>query len=177
MIYKNYDVYEDGMIVNKRSGKEVKCVKKSNGYMQVTLYNDTVETWLVHRLLAKLFIPNPDNKPCVEHINADRSDNRLCNIRWATYTENNNNPITLERKSKSLTGKQRRRGYHQSDEWKKKIAIANSTPIIQYNDNGYEKEWSGINEASRVLGYSAGNISACCRGVRQTHKGFKWRFK
>ena len=50
----------------------------------------------VHRLVAETFIPNPDNKPEVDHINTDRCDNDVNNLRWVTRKENHNNPITKE---------------------------------------------------------------------------------
>ena len=54
--------------------------------------------WLMHRLVATLFIPNPDNKPCVDHINTIKTDNRASNLRWVTQQENCNNRITIQHK-------------------------------------------------------------------------------
>lgn len=49
---------------------------------------------LIHRLIAKTFIPNPDNKPCIDHIDGNKHNNRVDNLRWVTYSENMKNPVT-----------------------------------------------------------------------------------
>tara|TARA_R110002126_G_scaffold255862_1_gene398890 strand:+ start:439 stop:915 length:477 start_codon:yes stop_codon:yes gene_type:complete len=69
--------------------KEIKHYKRPDGYMQVALYkNGKRKMFKVHRLLAIAFIPNPENKRCVDHINGIRDDNRLENLRWVTHSEN-----------------------------------------------------------------------------------------
>lgn len=78
----------------------------------------------VHKLVAKLFIPNPEKKPCVEHINANSLDNRVENLRWATVKENNNNPITRQRYSFTMkVFKQQRKPL--SEEHKQKFCYCN----------------------------------------------------
>ena len=62
-----------------------------NNYLAIWVDNKSKR---IHRIIAETFIPNPDNKPCVDHINGNKHDNNVRNLRWATYTENNNNPIT-----------------------------------------------------------------------------------
>lgn len=176
--YKNYYLTEEGRVFNHRLKELKPILKKESGYYQVALYTEKREIWLLHRLMATVFLDNPENKPCVGHWDCDRSNNSIDNLYWCTYSENNSHPTTLARKSESLKGKPGwNKGGHLTEKWKNKIASSNSIPIIQYDDNGFEKEWPGINVASRELGYNAGNISACCRGERQTHKGYKWRFK
>tara|TARA_R110002012_G_scaffold152074_2_gene312009 strand:- start:19 stop:462 length:444 start_codon:yes stop_codon:yes gene_type:complete len=60
----------------------------SCGYRNITINK---KHYKLHRILGKLFIPNPENKPCIDHINRIRTDNRLENLRWATRSENNYN--------------------------------------------------------------------------------------
>jgi hypothetical protein len=63
----------------------LKPVLKKTGYYEVY-----IGKWeLVHRLVAKYFIPNSENKPCVDHIDFDKSNNKINNLRWVTYEENN----------------------------------------------------------------------------------------
>ena len=90
--YENYIIYEDGLIYNENTNTFIKEYKESNGYMRVGLSKDgKKKNFLVHRLLALAFIPNPLNKPCIDHINRITDDNRIENLRWATVSENNQN--------------------------------------------------------------------------------------
>ena len=79
-----------------------------HGYLKVRVpsKNGLVILGYVHRLVASYFIPNPENKPCIDHINGIKSDNRACNLRWCTYKENMNNPVTKYRLG-STRGKHR----------------------------------------------------------------------
>ena len=75
-------------IRNKRTGKTLKESIKGDGYYQVHLNG---MTYLKHRLIANQFIPNPENLPCVDHINHNRIDNHISNLRWVSSSDNNKN--------------------------------------------------------------------------------------
>ena len=91
--YPNYLIYPEGRIWSKKGkGRFLKPATQKNGYRRVCLSRDKKpKMFLVHRLVAQAFIPNPDNKPEVDHINNNPHDNRLENLRWVTKSENGQN--------------------------------------------------------------------------------------
>ena len=130
-----YQISNEGRVKSLKSGRwktSIKILKNSlmkNGYLRVNLCrNNTYEPKDIHKLVAETFIPNPENKPCVDHINGDRTDNRVENLRWCTYKENCNNPITKKRMSETQKNKcgieNNFYGKHHSEETKKKISEA-----------------------------------------------------
>ena len=89
--YTGYEVSSYGRIYSNKSGKILKLKSDKYGYKVVNLYNlkeSRKKTQLVHRLVANAFIPNPKNKPQVNHINFNRSDNKVKNLEWTTAKEN-----------------------------------------------------------------------------------------
>lgn len=90
----NYSISNLGRIRNDKTNRIMKLSKDTNGYYIVLFYNsiDKVNKCkLVHRLIAQAFIPNPDNKPLIDHIDGNRTNNTFSNLRWATSQENARN--------------------------------------------------------------------------------------
>jgi hypothetical protein len=77
----------------------------TTGYYMIGLSNDDGQKPTnVHHLLAVAFIPNPENLPCVDHIDRDRTNNALSNLRWASYQQNNTNVVRKKKNSSGIRG-------------------------------------------------------------------------
>lgn len=143
-----------------------KLVIDKYGYFVVSLrVNGKSKQHFVHRLVAQAFMPNPDNKPHIDHINTDKTDNRVCNLRWVTQKENSNNPLTVDKKKKNhrygVTG----------------INNVRSTVVLQFSKDGeFIKKWDCITDVQRELGINRGNVIKCCKGERKTVGGYIWRY-
>lgn len=109
-------IYKNGT-KHIHKGKILKLQYDRYGYLYIILNNkcDTKKC-TVHRLVAEAFIPNVDNKPCIDHINTIKDDNRVENLRWVTYKENMNNELSKKHMSDRVF----------TEEWKKKISESNT---------------------------------------------------
>lgn len=138
------------------------------GYYIVDLYKNGVKTTRkVHRLVAETFIPNPENKRCIDHINTIKTDNRVSNLRWASYEENANNPITRARMLSDTS-----RFISQSSE-----DNPFSQPVQQYTLGGMLIEtYPSIGDAIRKTGVSYNVIRKCATGQTKSGKGFIWKY-
>ena len=157
-----------------RKEKILKPYKNKLGYLCINLYRDNkVKQMYVHRLVAIAFIPNPENKPCIDHINTIRNDNRIENLRWVTYKENMNNELTKEKLSGENSNNY---GKPRSEEIKKKISESQkggknpkARGVFCYELN---KSWDTSAEASRELNIDSSNITKCCKGKCKSVKGY-----
>lgn len=158
------------------------------GYNYVWLHKNGIKKRIkVHRIVASVFIQNPELKPEIDHINAVRTDNRIENLRWVTRSENNSNPIFIKRQRVAKLGKRlseesklkislKCKGHRVNREAMSKSAIKH--PVIAFSLNGdYIAEFNSIKEASILTNTDASCISDVCRGKRNKAGGYKWKYK
>lgn len=146
-----------GNSIRRLKSKCIKPWRDNHGYPTVSLSKEgKVRKHKIHRLVAEAFILNPENKPTVNHINEVRHDNRVENLEWATYQENNNHGLHNERVSKTL-----------------------SKPVEQLDrDGNVISNFESIKAASLVTGINAANIKSCLHHQNRLFAGgYKWRYK
>ena len=145
--------------VNKcKQERMLKPEVHSCGYQRVVLGNSVRK--FVHRLVAEAFIPNPENKPQVDHIDGTRDNNRVDNLRWCTNMENANFPIAKERKRIRLIGKTGKNAMRKR-------------PVVCIETGDFY--WSS-REASQTTGIHHQAISKVCLGKLTHTHGVHWRF-
>lgn len=149
-----YEVSNLGRV--RRNGKILKPIKDRYGYLLVNLYkNGIVRKFLVHRLVALAFLPNPQNLPQVNHKDENKTNNCLDNLEWCDSKYNNNYGTRL-----------------------KKVSLSLSKPILQFSKTGeFIREYESGVEAERITGIYQESISMCCSGNRSSAGGFVWKYK
>lgn len=145
--YPNYEVSIYGEIYNKVTGRILTPQKNIWGYSFVHLYNENgPKMFTVHRLVAIHFIPNPENKPQVNHKCGYKANNRVTNLEWTTNSENELHAFRLGLKKPS---------------GQKKVRIIETGEIF-----------NSMNECARHINGNFKAISNCTRGKSKTHKGY-----
>lgn len=135
-------------------------LRKHGSYLTVTLGNrSNRQRVLVHRLVAKLFIPNPNNYPHIDHRDGNRKNNHVSNLRWATPKANMNNPITVARIAKSL----------KDSVGKKRVQV------VSFKNGKPLKIYPSV-LATADDSFRPGCVHNCCTGRKQSHQGLQWKF-
>ena len=105
--YEDYLISDQGNVYNIKSNRFCKTTLNKYGYYTVSLLKEGVlHNKLLHQLIGIVFIPNPDNKPTIDHINRIRTDNRIANLRWATMLEQGQNVSGNITVKDEITGKE-----------------------------------------------------------------------
>jgi len=88
--YKGYTILSTGYVLSSKNRKDriLKFAKNNRGYLSVSICYGIAKSYLIHRLVAETFIPNPYKKPCINHIDGDKANNHVSNLEWVTYQEN-----------------------------------------------------------------------------------------
>lgn len=86
----DYEITREGQVINKHTGKALRPQPNDKGYGRVCIGK---KFYFVHRLVAELYVPNPEGKPQVNHINGDKTDNRAENLEWVTNKENRSHAV------------------------------------------------------------------------------------
>ena len=178
--YEGYKVSNLGRILSlnyRNTGKPGLMNPSENtyGYLVVQLWkNGEDKTCIVHRLVAETFLPNPENKPCINHkiegekgkkinmviFNEDGTVNKeRTTIEWVTRKENNDYGTHNERVAKANTNGKL------------------SKPVLQFTlDGEFVREWPSTKECGRN-GFAQSHVAECCRGKILQYKGFYWMYK
>ena len=153
-----YQVSNLGRVRNSKN-KLMKTYLR-NGYCRIDLSKEGKRSkHSIHRLVATTFIPNPENKPQVDHINTVRNDNRVDNLRWVTPKENMNNPITRN-KIVEITSSEEFR-VKMSKIGKGKPNIKNRKKIVCITTG---KEFNSVEEGAKFYNMHASSLSYNLRG-------------
>lgn len=158
---KNYGIY------SKTLNKYLTGTITKQGYIQVWLKctDGKHRPFLYHRVIAIVFVPNPENKPFVDHINGNRQDWKPTNLRWVTNKENCNFEKAKDNYSKS------HRNILKNRKDQSKI-------VYQYTlDNKLISVYPSANEAFRQTSFFSTHINDACKGRLKTYKGYKWSYK
>ncbi len=154
--FEEYEVSNLGKVRNMKNGRILKPYLNQSGYLRHCLCENNKRKYLfLHKIIATAFIDNPEEKPCVNHIDENKLNNDLSNLEWCTVKENNIHGTRMKRIAEKLS---------------KKVVQ------LDLNDNVLNI-FESMTQAEQETGTSAGNISRCCNGKLKSAGGFKWRKK
>lgn len=196
--YPNYSISNTGLVRNDITGKLKQLRHDKNGYLVCGLYNHQKrKEYKIHRLIAEYFIPNPDNKPYINHINGIKDDNRLENLEWCTAHENNYhawNVLDSDKRRKKMANHAHNREW--SNESREKVsenkkgkklseqARKNMSDAHKGKEGNNKKSiecietkvvYESIKQASEDMGISRTSIQNVLSGLSENARGYHFR--
>lgn len=188
-----YEISSTGLLRTLKTGHIKSPSLGNNGYYYFNISKGNKQKRVtLHRLLANAFIPNPENKPCIDHINTIKTDNRLENLRWCSCKENCNNPLSITHSSESHKGQTKtpesiEKWKQSRNKWKRtrsyesfisRLVQTRSKPIIQIGKDGEEIQvFPSVREAARNIGKRPSNIFGVLSGKQKTAGGYRWKYQ
>lgn len=160
-----YQISNLGRIYSIKTNKIRKFYKTSKGYLRVSLcLNGKNKNFLIHQLVAKAFLPNPENKLQVNHIDGIKTNNRVNNLEWVTNYEN-----IVHAEINGLRKNSIQNLINNNNRKKRKV--------IQYDLEGkIIKKYNSIFE-TKEYGFRIGDVCRVCKRKRKTHLGYIWRYE
>ena len=162
-----YEVSTLGKIKNSKRNIIKKPYKDKYGYFLIQLWsNNKSLTTGLHRIIAQAFIPNPQNKPQINHKNGIRDDNRIENLEWCTVSENHKHSFReLGRKG------------HSNMKGRKGKLHPKSRPVIQKTlDGKIINKYGSVLEAQRYTHIQESSIRSVCYGKYKHAGGYLWEY-
>ena len=130
--YDNYEVSNQGYVRNTDTGRVLKQGKNPNGYYFITLSKNGIgKSFKIHRLIGLYFIPNPENLREIDHIDRNKTNNSISNLRWISHSNNNRNKPKKQNISSKFKGVSFYKGI---GKYVARIKINNKNKYIGYYD-------------------------------------------
>lgn len=138
------------------------------GYKRICVRENDVKKFLyIHRLVAQAFIPNPENKPCVNHIDNNPENNTVENLEWCTKQENTDWMVKQGRNKRN-------------SQWISRLHTTQAQkfykPVIGTNMRTGEQIYFDHLNSVKTCGFDVSCVCWCCKGKRNFHKGYFWRY-